>query len=234
METPSWLWLTHWGARLVLLVLAGLSVASVAVILDRRRVLRLEAGVPERKEPDLEKARRALSQSVHSGRASTLDRLATAAPSGAGASALLIDYLKLVASLAPAQGPAPTAVAIDRSTRSFITLRRMRLEKGLTLLATVGSNAPFIGLFGTVLGIIQAFGELSSQSGGTASVMGAISEALIATAVGLLVAIPAVIAFNGFQKKVREILLPCEILRDEVVAALEAAAEIKGEPRRGG
>ncbi len=238
METPSWLWLTHWGARLVLLVLAGLSVASVAVILDRRKVLRLEGGSPERKGSDLEQARQALRQAADPKGRDALKRLAEASPSGEGASAVLLDYLKLMAAMAPEKGATPSAVSIDRSTRSYLTLRRSGLEKGLTLLATVGSNAPFIGLFGTVLGIIQAFGELSSgqggQQGGTASVMGAISEALIATAVGLLVAIPAVIAFNVFQKRVREILLPCEVLRDEVVAALESARVSEGEARRGG
>jgi biopolymer transport protein ExbB len=81
---------------------------------------------------------------------------------------------------------------------------RLRLERNLAFLATLGSNAPFIGLFGTVLGIIKAFHDLAgSQAGGPSVVMAGISEALVATAVGLMVAIPAVVAFNYFSRGVR-------------------------------
>ncbi len=79
-----------------------------------------------------------------------------------------------------------------------------RFEKRLNFLATVASNAPFVGLFGTVLGIIRAFNDLSSNmSEASGVVMYGIAEALIATAVGLLVAIPAVIAFNTLKSKVK-------------------------------
>jgi biopolymer transport protein ExbB len=81
---------------------------------------------------------------------------------------------------------------------------KLRLERRLAFLGTLGSNAPFIGLFGTVLGIIKAFHDLAgSQSGGPSVVMAGISEALVATAVGLMVAIPAVVAFNYFNRRVR-------------------------------
>ena len=83
---------------------------------------------------------------------------------------------------------------------------RVHLERNLTVLASVGSNAPFIGLFGTVLGIIRAFHNLSGDlTGGADVVMGAISEALVATAVGIFVAIPALAAYNGFQRKVEQL-----------------------------
>jgi biopolymer transport protein ExbB/biopolymer transport protein TolQ len=85
--------------------------------------------------------------------------------------------------------------ALDRS--AAVTLAEMK--KGLGELATIGSTAPFIGLFGTVVGIINAFrGIASSGSGGIAAVSGGIAEALIATALGIFVAIPAVMAFNYF------------------------------------
>ncbi len=81
---------------------------------------------------------------------------------------------------------------------------RLRLERNLAFLATLGSNGPFIGLFGTVLGIIKAFHDLAgSQAGGASTVMSGISEALVTTAVGLLVAIPAVVAFNYFSRCVK-------------------------------
>ncbi|MCB9229495.1 MAG: MotA/TolQ/ExbB proton channel family protein [Deltaproteobacteria bacterium] len=80
-----------------------------------------------------------------------------------------------------------------------------KLDRGLVILGTLGNNAPFIGLFGTVIGIIEAFHKLSSDpEGGASVVMGSISEALIATAVGLMVAIPAVIAFNAYNRNVRK------------------------------
>lgn len=81
---------------------------------------------------------------------------------------------------------------------------RLALERNLGVLGTLGNNAPFIGLFGTVLGIIKAFADLArNRSGGAEVVMAGISEALVATAVGLLVAIPAVVAFNFLQGRVR-------------------------------
>ena len=81
---------------------------------------------------------------------------------------------------------------------------RLALEKHLGILGTLGNNAPFIGLFGTVLGIIKAFADLArNQGGGAAVVMAGIAEALVATAVGLLVALPAVVAFNIFQGRIR-------------------------------
>jgi biopolymer transport protein ExbB len=96
------------------------------------------------------------------------------------------------------------------------------LERGLIFLGTLGNNAPFIGLFGTVLGIINSFRDLSGTQLQQAStrIMGNISEALVATAVGLLVAIPAVIAFNIFQRRVKKILAESDILIREVLAYL--------------
>ncbi|NOT78311.1 MAG: MotA/TolQ/ExbB proton channel family protein [Bacteriovoracaceae bacterium] len=83
-----------------------------------------------------------------------------------------------------------------------------KYEKFLGFLATVGSNGPYIGLFGTVLGIMKAFNDMSATSGGGGgSVMSGISSALIATAAGLMVAIPAVLAFNFFSKQVKGIFL---------------------------
>ena len=84
--------------------------------------------------------------------------------------------------------------------------RRPVLERGLLFLGTLGNNAPFIGLFGTVLGVVQAFVELGKHAGGGMDkVMGSIGEALIATAVGILVAIPAVVAFNLLSRKVAQV-----------------------------
>ncbi|MFH2007995.1 MAG: MotA/TolQ/ExbB proton channel family protein [bacterium] len=108
--------------------------------------------------------------------------------------------------------------------------KRMRLvlEQNLAFLGTVGNNAPFIGLFGTVLGIIKAFHSLSgAESANFKVVMADISEALVATGVGLLVAIPAVVAFNIFSRRVRGILTNCEAVEHLVLA------QLKGEPLGG-
>ena len=103
------------------------------------------------------------------------------------------------------------------------TKERLRYSKRLSFLATVGSNAPFIGLFGTVLGIIKAFKDLSdNMADASGSVMAGISEALIATAVGLLVAIPAVIAYNLFTGKVKEIMGNAELLEKTLLSQLKA------------
>ena len=83
----------------------------------------------------------------------------------------------------------------------------LQLGKGLNFLGTLGANAPFIGLFGTVLGIIHAFKDLAlTEGGGGPAVMAGIAEALVATAVGLLVAIPAVVMYNYFHGRLHVVL----------------------------
>ena len=105
---------------------------------------------------------------------------------------------------------------------------RARLEKRLLVLGTLGNNAPFVGLFGTVLGVIKAFHELGANSGaGPEVVMQGLSEALIATAVGLFVAIPCVVGFNYFQKKVKDLLSGTEALGRFVMAQVRAGKAVR-------
>lgn len=107
--------------------------------------------------------------------------------------------------------------AADKLVASELARERLRLEQRLGFLGTLGSNAPFIGLFGTVLGIIRAFNDLALDTkGGSSAVMAGISEALVATAIGLFVAIPAVMAFNYFQKEVDYVLSVTESLAQGV------------------
>lgn len=88
---------------------------------------------------------------------------------------------------------------------------RLVLEKRLSILATFGNNAPFIGLFGTVLGVIKAFAAIGKNSTfDVAPIMQAISEALVATAVGLFVAIPCVIAYNYFIGRLKVVIFKKE------------------------
>ncbi|TMQ10805.1 MAG: MotA/TolQ/ExbB proton channel family protein [Deltaproteobacteria bacterium] len=114
--------------------------------------------------------------------------------------------------------------------------RRRQIESGLVFLGTLGNNAPFVGLFGTVLGIIVAFRELSSAAasvaGGTGNmnnVMSGIAEALVSTAVGILVAVPAVIFFNIFQKKTVVIEDNIGALGNAVCAQMTREARGRGE-----
>jgi len=98
--------------------------------------------------------------------------------------------------------------------------KRRDFSKGLTVLATLGANAPFIGLFGTVLGIIQAFGTLSTTTTGMNAVILSLAEALVATAVGLFVAIPAVISYNYYQTKIKSWIGEAESRRDQECATV--------------
>jgi biopolymer transport protein ExbB/TolQ len=116
------------------------------------------------------------------------------------------------------------------STKSRL---RLEMERNLGVLGTLGNNAPFIGLFGTVLGIIKAFADLSrNQGGGAATVMSGISAALVATAVGLMVAIPAVVAFNYFQTRVRRALGRVDAVAHLILSATAdfKAASDGGDP----
>ncbi len=100
----------------------------------------------------------------------------------------------------------------------YVLMEKPLLEKNLGFLATLGANAPFIGLLGTVLGVVRAFADLAGNQGNPAAVMAGISEALVATAVGLFVAIPAVVAYNYFHKQVRLILSNAESIKQLCLA----------------
>ncbi len=133
--------------------------------------------------------------------------------------------------------------AAQEAMEGASALQRMKLEKRLAYLGTVGNNAPFIGLLGTVIGILAAFDELSKgtivQAVGSAQVanqqvanqalMGRISEALVATAIGILIAIPAVAAFNAFQRIVRGTLANTEALGHLLLAHLKSTAVPAGD-----
>jgi len=107
---------------------------------------------------------------------------------------------------------------------AVISHQSAQLHKGLSFLATIGSTAPFIGLFGTVLGVMRAFRDLASYSGAGPSVVAAgISEALVNTAAGLFVAIPAIFAYNYFVSKTNVFAKEIEWAGEEIIAAGIAA-----------
>ncbi|MDP8254158.1 MAG: MotA/TolQ/ExbB proton channel family protein [Candidatus Alcyoniella australis] len=113
---------------------------------------------------------------------------------------------------------------IEEVIEGRLILERSRLERRLIILGTIGNNAPFVGLLGTVMGIIKAFHDLSiATSQGPQTVMAGISEALIATAVGLFVAIPAVIVYNWLKGRARLLLDEAEANAKIVLAYAKRA-----------
>lgn len=180
--------------KAVMLGLLGLSVWSVRIMIERRQFYKTQADDYSKLKSQIESSQwEALRSAVQSSQ-SFLGQALKAC----------LDSQK-------------SELGIDRSFSSFVKERKIELEKGLSVLATLGANAPFIGLFGTVLGVIRAFAYLGSQSG-SAAVMSGVSAALYATAMGLLVAIPAVISFNVYTKKVKDLQAQAESLRDLLVA----------------
>jgi biopolymer transport protein ExbB/biopolymer transport protein TolQ len=119
-------------------------------------------------------------------------------------------------------GPEALQDAID----SEMVKVRQDMERGCTLLGTLGNNAPFIGLFGTVIGVIIAFQQLAVNQASSAmgSVMAGIAEALVATGVGLFVAIPAVVAYNIIQKAIGDIEGNVIAITKQITAILKAEA----------
>ena len=118
--------------------------------------------------------------------------------------------------------------AVEESAMAASKVEKLRYERFLAFLGTVGNNAPFIGLFGTVLEIIAALYEMGSQSGGNVgagAVMASLSAALAATAVGLLVALPAVAAFNYFNRNIKTLQTGAEALVHVLLAHLKVDGE---------
>lgn len=117
----------------------------------------------------------------------------------------------------------------QRAMRVALTREEESLETHLPFLATVGSTSPYVGLFGTVWGIMNSFRSLANMSQATlASVAPGISEALVATAMGLFAAIPAVIGYNRFSARVEVLMKRHEAFSDELTSILYRAAHSRG------
>ncbi len=109
-------------------------------------------------------------------------------------------------------GAASRVLSEPDNISAALSDEKRHLEGRLLWLGTLGNNAPFVGLFGTVLGVIKAFHDLAESGAGPEVVMSGLSEALVATAVGLLVAIPSVLAYNFLSKQLRDLLNETEAL----------------------
>jgi biopolymer transport protein ExbB len=210
MLTQIFLGVSQVGAEAVLILLIGLSVLSVSLIVERWRFYRQAT----RGLVDLQgEIRRAAEQKNWPEMNKALE---THRIRFTGASAPESAVAQAICSQNSRNSEVLGEVAQDAVIRS-----RLEWEKNLAVLATIGSNAPFIGLFGTVLGIIKAFHDLSNQaSTGVQAVTAGISEALIATAIGILVAIPAVVAFNLFQRRVKQAVSQAEALKSFLIGKM--------------
>lgn len=198
------------GAEWVLWLLILLSVLSVAVMVERGFTLAVKC-------PDIDAIAGSFRTKLAQGR---IDE--AKAELGEPKSP------EVRVAMAGLQTYAAGRTAVAEAMASAKSRERLLLERNLGVLGTLGNNAPFIGLFGTVLGIIKAFADLAKNSaGGAQVVMAGISEALVATAVGLLVAIPAVVAFNFFQAKVRRRLAQIDALAHLVLSARGDAKEVE-------
>lgn len=213
--------MTNFGAAWVMWLMIGLSVISVAIMLER-------AWFFWSLRDDLVALARTLREKLRAGDLDGARRAMEASPSAEAA--------VVVAGLMEAdRGPK----AAEEAMAGAAALQRMKLEKRLAYLGTLGNNAPFIGLFGTVIGVVQAFDELGKAAQGAAAsasamapqaVMSSIAEALVATAIGLGVAIPAVAAFNTFQRVIKSKLANTEALSRVLLAHLHGTPEESAAP----
>lgn len=211
--------MVHSGAAWVLWLLFALSFVSVAVALERAWVFRRSGSQVARLVPALRKALRA-------------DDLQQASK--------LLESDESVLGRVVGAGLAEADLGSEAASEAMaaaIGLERKRLEGRLLVLGTIGNNAPFIGLLGTVIGVVGAFdalgkpqavaGQIAAASSALAPerVMSTIAEALVATAVGLIVAIPAVAVFNYFQGRVATVIADAETLGHVLLVHLRGERE---------
>ncbi len=200
------------GAEWVLWLLIALSLLSFVIFFERLAFLR-------RVRTDAEAIRQLLMQKLPSRQ---IDDVINTLKVDESMQARVVAYGMRDAERGPD--------AVIELCRGAMGMERLRYERGLSILATIGSNAPFVGLFGTVMGVIMAFDQLRTASAGadtgqSSAVMGAIAEALIATGVGLLVAIPAILFFNVLKANIKRQLSTTNLLVDTMVAYLRSEPE---------
>jgi biopolymer transport protein ExbB len=199
------------GAEWVMWLLVVLSVVVLAIVLERAYYLF------------------ATSDDIARIKAELLKRLAAGDLAGAGkmlkASKSFEARIALAGLEAADDGPA----SAEERMQGEAGIARLAMERNLAFIGTVGNNAPFVGLLGTVIGIIRAFHSLG-ESGGQVSdtLMKDIGEALVATAIGLLVALPAVAFFNLFVRTIRARVARGDSLGREVLAHLKSVQRVPG------
>ena len=193
------------GATWVMWVLVGLSIGGLAVALDRLIYL-------VRSSDNFRKLKADLLAFLRAGDVQ-------------GARARLATSRSVEAKIAAAglADPEDGAASAEERIAGASQTAKIRMERRLAFLGTLGSNAPFIGLLGTVIGIIRAFHELNDAAGKvTAGLMAEVGEALVATAIGIMVAIPSIAVFNAYQRVIKTRIARAESLGREVMAYLKS------------
>lgn len=194
------------GGEWVIYILIAASVLAVAIMIERGIVL-------SRERKDFEKVRDLFFSKIHN--REQLQNISEELGKLGG-------YTAKVLSSGLSQ-QIHGAESVEEQIASITTMERQKLEARMLVLGTLGNNAVYIGLFGTVLGVIKAFNDLAQSAGaGPEVVMQGLSEALIATAVGLMVALPCVISFNVYQKKIKDLLGETESLARLILVRLKS------------
>jgi biopolymer transport protein ExbB/biopolymer transport protein TolQ len=205
----------------VMVCLAVLSFISVGMIIDKHRRFRAASRQSEEFKPEFKKF-------LHGGEIPALieaGRLHQNSYVAQVVSAGIIEYDGVRRS---GRDPVASLELVTSALRDSMSETLIQLKRGLGFLATIGSTAPFIGLFGTVVGIINAFRSIAATgSGGMSVVSGGIAEALVSTALGIFVAIPAVVAFNHFTGKIETFHVEMNRASSQLVNNLFKIPELK-------
>jgi len=207
------------GAVMVCLVL--LSVFSVGMIIDKHRRFSSASRESEKFKAEFKKFLHGADYRdlIEAGRLNQNSHVAQVVSAG------IVEYDGVHQS---GRDPVASLELVTSAVRDSISETLIQLKRGLGFLATIGSTAPFIGLFGTVVGIINAFRSIAATgSGGMSVVSGGIAEALISTALGIFVAIPAVVAFNHFTGKIEIFHVEMNRASSQLVNCLFKIPELK-------
>jgi len=207
------------GAVMVCLVL--LSVFSVGMIIDKHRRFNLASRQSEKFKPEFKKF-------LHGGDAQDLIEAGRQHENSYVAQVVSAGIIEYDGVRQSGGDPVASLELVTSALRDSISEMLIQLKRGLGFLATIGSTAPFIGLLGTVIGIINAFRSIAATgSGGMSVVSGGIAEALVSTALGIFVAIPAVVAFNHFTGKIETFHVQMNRASSQLVNCLFKTPELK-------
>jgi biopolymer transport protein ExbB/TolQ len=205
----------------VMCCLAALSIFSVGVIVDKYLRFRSASRQSQMFKPMFGKF-------LHGGEVQELIDAGRLHPNSHVAQVVSAGILEYDGVRQTGGDPVASLELVTSALRDSMSETLIQLKGGLGFLATIGSTAPFIGLFGTVVGIINAFrGIAATGSGGMSVVSGGIAEALVSTALGIFVAIPAVVAFNHFTGKIENFHVQMNRASSQLVNCLFKVPEVK-------
>ncbi len=205
----------------VMVCLVALSVVSIGLIVDKHRRFRMASRQSETFKPEFKKFlhRREIRELINAARQNENSHVARVVSAG------ILEYDGVLQS---GGDPVASLELVSSALRDSMSETLIQLKQGLGFLATISSAAPFIGLFGTVVGIINAFRSIAATgSGGMSVVSGGIAEALVSTALGIFVAIPALVAFNHFTGRIENFHVEMNRASSQLVNCLFKIPELK-------